>query len=63
MPKFGVRNSRWRTWIRGNTPDRLYDRGFVVPKVRDCGKHEWYNSDDRVEHCYHCEAERPRQPA
>ena len=35
---------------------------FAFPKGNgDCGNHEWYNADNVVEHCYPCEAERPRQ--
>jgi len=60
-PRFGLRHSRWRTWLRGHTPDLLFYRlDLAVPKARDCGDHEWYNADDVVERCYHCEAERPR---
>ena len=60
-PEVGLRHSRWRTWLRGNTPNFLFYRlGVVVPKARDCGDHEWYNSDNVVEHCYHCVAKRPR---
>ncbi len=30
----------------------------------DCGDHEWYNSDNVVEHCYHCAAgQRPYDAA
>jgi hypothetical protein len=58
MPTFGIRHSRWRTWLRGHTPN--YRVGFVIPKAQDCGDHEWYNADNQVEHCYHCQAERPR---
>lgn len=61
-PAFGIRNARWRTWVRGRTPSVLYYRvGLRVPKVRDCGHHEWYNADNVNERCYHCEAERPRE--
>ncbi len=59
--RFGVRHSRWRAWIRSHTPDVLYYRiGLQVPKAQDCGRHEWYTSDDVVERCYHCLAKRPR---
>jgi hypothetical protein len=38
---FGVRNARWRGWLRVHTPDFLYYRlGFVVPKARDCWNHD-----------------------
>ena len=48
--------------MRVNTPNVLYYRlGLSVPKVRDCGRHEWYNAGTVNERCYHCEAERPRE--
>jgi hypothetical protein len=52
---------RWRTRLRAALPWRppLY---LLVPKGRDCGNHEWYNADRRVEHCYHCKAERTARP-
>jgi len=60
-PTFGIRHARWRTWLRVHTPNTLHYRlGLVVPKVRDCGAHEWYNADNIVERCYHCSAERVR---
>lgn len=37
----------------------LYDRGLVIPKVADCGAHEWYNARDGVAGCYHCRVIRP----
>ena len=43
---------RWRTWMRHHAPGpvtRLFAKGRD-----DCGAHEWYNHDDRVDHCYHC---------
>jgi lincosamide nucleotidyltransferase A/C/D/E len=60
--RFGWRHSRWRAWLRINTPTRLYDLGLVVPKARDCGDHDWYNSNGVTEACYHCLAERSRIP-
>jgi hypothetical protein len=60
---FGIRHSRWRTWIRARTPAALYDRGIVIPKARSCGAHDWYNAGDEGEHCYHCQAVRPRVAA
>jgi hypothetical protein len=50
--------ARWRRWVRERTPNVLYDRGFVVPKVRDCGDHEWYRSTPEVDACYHCQVSR-----
>lgn len=58
--RFGLRHSHWRISLRILVPKRLYDLGLVVPKARDCGAHDWYNSDGRTEACYHCVAERPR---
>ena len=50
--------ARWRRWVRERTPNVLYDRGLVVPKVEDCGDHEWYSSSRGVDHCYHCQVSR-----
>jgi hypothetical protein len=44
--------------MRERTPRFLYDRGLVVPKVRDCGNHEWYLSAAQREACYHCQVTR-----
>jgi hypothetical protein len=57
--EFGIRHSRWRTWIRVHTPTFLYDLGLVVPKARDCGNHEWHRKDAGFDACYHSTAERP----
>jgi hypothetical protein len=58
-PTFGIRHSRWRAWLRVHTPNAIYYRlGLTVPKLRECGAHEWYNADNVVDHCYHCRAER-----
>lgn len=47
---------RLRTWLRSHQPGWLYRR-WVIPKgPEDCGNHEFYNADGRVERCYHCEA-------
>ena len=54
-----LRDSRWRTWLRGRTPDRLHDRGYFVSKARDCGDHEWYVRNARTVACYHCVATGP----
>ncbi|MFI5261979.1 MAG: hypothetical protein ACHQZR_05460, partial [Candidatus Limnocylindrales bacterium] len=57
---FGLRHSRWRAWLRARTPAVLYVRlGLVVPKARDCGAHEWFDSADELDACYHCEATQP----
>ena len=43
---------RVRTWLRGHLPGPL---SALFPKgSRDCGRHEWYRADERVDHCYHC---------
>lgn len=47
---------RWRTWLRRRLPWVLIDRGVAGKGEGDCGRHEWYNSDGVVEHCYHCTA-------
>lgn len=61
---FGLRHSRWRTWLRVHTPNVLYYRlGLTVPKARDCGNHEWHNAGDGMEACYHCKVERPSAAA
>jgi hypothetical protein len=59
--EFGIRNARWRTWLRVRTPGVLYHRfGLIVPKAADCGRHEWHNQDAPVDACYHCRQTRPR---
>jgi hypothetical protein len=35
-----------------STPDFLYQRGLVFPKVADCGDHDWYTSTAELERCY-----------
>jgi hypothetical protein len=56
---FSLRNARWRTWLRVHTPDVVYYRlGWVVPKARDCGAHDWHNNGDGTVSCYHCLASR-----
>jgi hypothetical protein len=60
---FTIRNARWRGWLRVHTPNVLYYRlGLVVPKARDCGNHEWHNSGNGVDACYHCEVTRSTPP-
>jgi hypothetical protein len=57
---FGIRNARWRAWLRVRTPDFMYYRlGLVVPKAGDCGLHEWHAGGDESDACYHCRATRP----
>lgn len=53
---------RVRTWIRGVLPWRL---PTLMPKGRhDCGAHEFYNHDDKIDLCYHCVVgERPHVAA
>jgi hypothetical protein len=60
---FGLRHSRWRTWLRIHTPNVLYYRlGLAVPKALNCGNHEWHNAGNGIDACYHCRVERPRPP-
>lgn len=50
-----IRHGRYRlkTWCRRNLPDRL---SRLFPKgAKDCGRHEFYNSNDLVDRCYHCQ--------
>jgi hypothetical protein len=51
-----------RTRLRTHLPYALL---WLAPKGRkDCGDHEFYNADDVVEECYHCEVGvRPRPGA
>jgi len=43
---------RARTWLRKYLPFVVSDH---IPKgPRSCRCHEWYNSDDVVDRCYHC---------
>lgn len=46
---------RLRTWLRLREPGWLYDRWPVPKGSMDCGNHEFYNADDVIERCYHCE--------
>ncbi len=56
---FSLRHARWRAWVRVHTPNVLYYRfGLVVPKAKDCGKHDWHNAGDGLDGCYHCVATR-----
>lgn len=51
---------RWRTRVRTALPQRLLGRGLFGKGTRDCGAHEWYRHDERVDRCYHCApGERP----
>ena len=64
--RFSTRNARWRAWLRVRTPNVLYHHlGLVMPKTRDCGRHDWYTSDDGIDGCYHCRVTRstPSTPA
>ncbi len=53
---------RRRTRLRGILPTPLHR---LAPKgALDCGAHEFYNHDGRVDRCYHCIiGERPHDPA
>ena len=57
-----TRHSRWRTWFRARTPSVFYRLGLVVPKAKDCGSHEWHNSGNGPDACYHCAVTRPTPP-
>lgn len=46
---------RVRTWLRGHEPSWLYDRWPIPKGSQDCFNHKFYNADDVVERCYHCE--------
>jgi hypothetical protein len=51
---------RWRTAVRHRLPGFLVDVGVAAKGRGDCGAHEFYNADGKVERCYHCEVgERP----
>jgi hypothetical protein len=54
---------RLRTWLRIHEPGWLYDRWPVPKGSEDCGNHQFYNVDDAVERCYHCEAGLRPRPA
>jgi hypothetical protein len=44
-------------------PFAVVNRGIPDKGRKDCGNHEWYNSDDIVDRCYHCKAgTRPHVP-
>ncbi len=54
---------RCRTMLRRKSPSWLLKLGFATKGPRDCGDHDWYNHDDIVNRCYHCEAGvRRREP-
>jgi hypothetical protein len=50
---------RWRTNLRVLLPRPLC---WLVTKGKDCeaagGTHEWYNIDNQISGCYHCNEER-----
>lgn len=52
-PMLGTGKYRFRTWLRGHTPDVIAQR---IPKgSRACGAHEWHRRDEATDACYHCE--------
>lgn len=63
-----LRHGRWRTTFRAVLPTPvyrfLYSRN-LIRKQKDCeavsGHHEWYNEDNVVSGCFHCEVEREGQ--
>ena len=52
---------RWRTGLRERLPSVF---AVLFPKgKKDCGEHDWYNVDDRIDRCYHCVVGvRPHEP-
>ncbi len=46
---------RLRTWLRMHEPGWLYEPWPIPKGSADCGNHEFYNADDAIERCYHCE--------
>ncbi|BCY11752.1 hypothetical protein L3i22_068400 [Actinoplanes sp. L3-i22] len=63
MEQSGRGRYRWRTWLRRRIPWFLIDRGVADKGKGDCGDHEWYNSDNVVERCYHCSVGERRRSA
>ena len=61
MPQYSGGPYRLKTWLRSHIPWLLINLG-IASKGRDCeqagGSHEWYNMDDKLSACYHCEVER-----
>ncbi len=54
---------RWRRRLREHLPWVLLEWGLAAKGKRDCGAHEWYNQDNVIARCYHCEVgERPWSP-
>ena len=41
--------------MRRRLPWFLVSRGVAAKGRRDCGAHEFYTADGRVERCYHCD--------
>lgn len=59
---FRLGRYRLRTWLRVHEPGWLYALGPIAKGAADCGNHEFYNADDVIERCYHCEVGvRPRE--
>jgi hypothetical protein len=50
---------RIRTWIRGHSPLVIAER---IEKGADCGAHEFYRQDDKLDACYHCVVTRRHEP-
>ena len=51
---------RWRTETRKHLPWFILNLGVAAKGKQDCGAHEWYNRDNVVANCYHCQVgERP----
>ena len=64
MPQYSGGPYRFNTWLRSHLPWFLINLG-IASKGKDCeqagGSHEWYNMDDNLSACYHCEVERGAQ--
>jgi hypothetical protein len=55
---------RLRLRVRRHLPWVLINLGIAAKGKADCGDHSWYNADNVVERCHHCEVgSRPYDPA
>ena len=57
MPQYSGGPYRKKTWLRTYLPWFLINLG-LAKKGNDCeskgGSHEWYNIDNQISGCYHC---------
>jgi hypothetical protein len=53
---------RLRTWLREHLPRPV---AYLFPAgSKDCGRHEWFRTDEHTDICWHCTAgERQHVPA